>query len=172
PEFQQDCRLRVVGEDSHFLPLHPDYRAIEPLCELLPPAPYGQVVEMMAESSVLLIFNLPATTYDDPIPGKFFDYLMFEAPVLAVAGTRGIIGDVLAWTGCGTWAETPAAIADFLRPLYLAWKRDGVVRAPRLAAAVEYFTQRRMTAEYAEVLNAAVETRSPRCAESPPWRAF
>ena len=40
----------------------------------------------MREASVLTILNGPGFYFADPIPGKFYDYLPYEAPVLAVGG--------------------------------------------------------------------------------------
>lgn len=169
PEFHTDARLRFVGGETALIAQAPGYDEVAEMCELLPTTPYREVVEMMAESSVLLIINGDSYELLDPLPGKFYDYLPFEAPVLAYGGAGGALAEILAWSGSGQWMDSVAEITAFLRKYYLAWKADGVVRLPRDPAALDYLSARRMAAENAELFNALVEGRAPACRPKPPW---
>ena len=161
--------MRFVGSDAQAVCDIPGYDRVAEMVEVLPGTPYRQVVEMMAEASILLIINGEGFELEDAMPAKFFDYLPFTAPILSVGGVGGVQARVFAWSQSGTWAPSVAAIVDFIRQQYLLWKDTGQVRAPRNPAALEYFTQRRVAAECAEVFNAVVEARPVACHTHPPW---
>lgn len=170
PEFRQDARLRFVGGETALIAQASGFAEVADMVELLPTTPYREVVEMMAESSVLLIINGESYELLDPLPGKFYDYLPFEAPVLAYGGAGGALAEVLAWSGSGKWMNSVAEITADLRRYYQAWKAEGIVRAPRDPDALEYLSARRMAAENAEIFNAVVEGREPACRPKPPWK--
>jgi len=169
PGFTTDARVRFIGRDAECVRGIPGYAEAAEMVEILGQTPYRQVVEMTSESSVLLIINGEGYEVDDPLPGKLFDYLPFDAPILAFGGAGGILAAALDWSGCGQWAGSVEAIAGFLRDCYAAWKTTGRVRAPRAPEALDYFSARRTAAEMAEVLNATVEDRPPSCNPGPPW---
>jgi len=169
PTFSADARVRFVGRDAPLMEGIPGYAEAAEMVEIFGQIPYRRVVEMTAESSVLLIINGDGYEVDDPLPGKFYDYLPFDAPILAFGGAGGILADALDWSGCGQWTGSVDAIVDFLHDCYTAWKTAGRVRAPRAPAALAYFSARRTAAETAEVLNATVEKREPACHPGPPW---
>lgn len=171
PEFARDARLRLVGADSADVADHPDYAPVAELCELIGQTPYSEVRAMMAAASTLLILMGDDAYLCDAVPAKLYDYLPYSAPVLAIGGKRGILADVLRWSGCGGWETRPEGIAEFLRARYLQWKIAGIVDVPRNPDALEYLTQRRMAAEFAEVFNATVEGRPVSCRETLPWEA-
>jgi len=169
PDFRKETRLRFVGAEVALIMQAPGFAEVAEMVELLPITPYREVVEMMAESSILLIINGSSYELVDPLPGKFYDYLPFEAPVLAYGGAGGALAEVLAWSGSGQWMNSVPGITDYLRQYYRAWKADGTVRCPRDPAALDYLSARRMAAENAEVFNALVESREPVCRPKPPW---
>lgn len=169
PEFRRDARLRFVGGETALIARASGYAEVADMCELLPVTPYREVVEMMAESSILLIINGDNYELVDPLPGKFYDYLPFAAPVLAYGGAGGALAEVLAWSGSGQWMNSVPEIAAYLRKYYLAWKADGAVHLPRNPEALDYLSARRMAAENAELFNALIEGREPACRPKPPW---
>ncbi|HOF90094.1 MAG TPA: hypothetical protein PLZ36_18620, partial [Armatimonadota bacterium] len=134
-------------------------------------AAHAQPAQDSPESATRLVLSLQpdAIALRDAVPAKLYDYLPFEAPILAIGGMRGVLAHLLAWSGAGAWMTAPEAIADVLRAHFQRWQADGVVRAPRHPAALAYLTQRRMAAEFAEVFNATVEHRPIACRPGPPW---
>lgn len=171
PDFRRDARIRLVGLDSAAVTANPRFAPVAELCELIGQTPYQEIRTMMAAAATLLILMGDEWYLRDAVPAKLFDYLPFAAPVLAIGGQRGMLAELLAWAGCGTWASTPDAIAEVLHAHYVTWKTTGHARAPRHPDALEYLTQQRMAAECAEVFNATVEGRPITCWEHPPWEA-
>jgi hypothetical protein len=159
PDFRRDTRVRFIGEDSHYASLAPAYKNVADMCELAETLPNAEVQQEMQDASVLLIINGTDERYAEPITGKFFDYLPFEAPILSIGGTAGLPSELLGWTGAGAWAGTVETITAAIRALYLAWKASGIVRAPRDMDALAFLSQRRMAGEFAELFNAIGEHR-------------
>jgi hypothetical protein len=170
PDFRRHARIRLVGGDSAAVRANPHFPPVADLCELLGQTPYREVRTMMAAASTLLILMGDEWYLRDAVPAKLYDYLPFEAPVLAIGGQRGILAELLEWSRAGAWATTPEVIAAFLRAHYQAWQADGITRAPRNSEALAYLTQQRMAAECAEVFNATVEHRPIACREQTPWQ--
>ncbi len=168
-DFRAHARIQLVGADSDAVRRHPDYPSVADVCELVGQTPHSEVHAMMAAASALLILMGEEWYLRDAVPAKLYDYLPFEAPILAVGGEQGVLAHLLTWSGAGTWATKPEAIADFLRAYFHRWQADGVVRVHRRREALDYLTQRRMAAEFSEVFNATVEHRPIACHSTAPW---
>ncbi|MHB9023860.1 MAG: glycosyltransferase family protein [Armatimonadota bacterium] len=171
PEFRVDARLTLVGPGSQQMVKTEGFNLIADMCDLIPEMPYAKAVKMMRESALLVIIKGEADAVSrDAIPGKFLDYLPFEAPILAVGGVKGILGHLLDWTGCGRWIGTPEEAAEFINYFYQAWKNRDVISTPRNAEALAYLTQRRMAGEFAEVFQASIDRRPVRARDLLPWQ--
>jgi len=168
-DFRAYARIHLLGADSAAVRQHPDYPSVAELCDLSGHTPYREVRALMATASVLLILMGEEWYLRDAVPAKLYDYLPFEAPILAIGGAQGVLAHLLKWSGAGSWATTPEAIADILRAHFQRWQADGVIRAHRRPEALDYLTQRRMAAEFAEVFNATVEHRPIACHSTAPW---
>jgi|GEM_PF-1812412 len=59
---------------------------IDDIVQFVPPVPYKEAVAHMAKSEVLIILQ-PVTKLQ--LPGKFYDYLCMQKPILAVGETGG-----------------------------------------------------------------------------------
>ncbi|OPZ85671.1 MAG: hypothetical protein BWY76_01314 [bacterium ADurb.Bin429] len=169
PEFRKETRVRFIGPDSQYATLAPAYTNVADFCELEDTMPFRDAQQAMQEASVLLILNSERERYAEPITGKFFDYLPFEAPILAIGGTPGLPVELLAWTGAGGWAGSVEEITEAIRAHYLAWKTASVVRAPRDMDALAFLSQRRMAGELGELFNAIGEHRDLVLQGVHPW---
>jgi hypothetical protein len=173
PGFREDVVIRFAGADSPAVTRAPSYAAVADRVEILGQLPHRQVLDMLTEASVLLIIKAHGDdVYSaDPIPAKWFEYFRTTVPLLSFGGTPGIFAPLLTWGGGGLYAQSVAEIATFLRAQYLRWKTDGITQASRNPEALDYLTQRRMAAEFAEVFNALVEHRPITCRATLPWEA-
>lgn len=169
PDFRRDCRLQMIGDDSGLVAQVPGFAPVAEMVELIGGTPYAEVVARMRQASVLLIIKGADPMHDNAIPAKLYDYLPFQAPVLAVGGSSGLLGDLLRWSGMGGWAGSLDEITARIRTHYLAWKAQGIVRVPRNPDALDYLSQRRMAAEFAEVFTATVERRPVQTRDHLPW---
>jgi len=170
PEFRTQARLQIVGGESAGVALLPEYRDVAEMCELVGALPHRQVEGLMAEASVLTIIKGSGFEHEDALPAKFFDYLPYAAPIVAFGGISGLLGDFLRWSRSGVWMSTADELTVFLRTHYQAWCNAGIVIQPRLPAALEYFTQRRMAGEFAAIFTALADGRAPSCRERPLWQ--
>jgi len=169
PGFAEDARLCLIGGDSHFITTNPEYRSLEALAVIHGRMPYHDVVRYMRQASVLLIINGPNFYFADPVPGKFYDYLPFDAPVLAVGGRGGILQELLNWSGAGAWAGSSAEVATYLLAQYHAWLQRKVIKSMRDPDALTYLSQQRMAREFAEVFRGVSGRRDIRYETRSPW---
>ncbi|HOF86904.1 MAG TPA: hypothetical protein PLZ36_02210 [Armatimonadota bacterium] len=169
PEFRADTRVRFIGPDSPYAALAPAYKNVADFCALDDALPAESMPAVLQDASVLLILNGADGRYAEPVTGKFFDYLPFAAPILAIGGTPGLPAELLAWTGAGGWAGTVEEITEAIRGHYLAWKAARLVCAPRDMEALAFLSQRRMAGELGELFNAIGEHRDLVLRGVHPW---
>ena len=171
PQLEQQLRMTFIGSDSHVVQDFPGYTAVQNMVEIQGQTPYEQVKEIMATSSMLLIIKLDGDEYSDALPAKMYDYLPYEAPVLSFGMSAGLQGPLLEWSNAGRWLGSSTEIADYIEEQYLVWQRDGVVRRPRRAAALEYLGQRRMAGEFASLFQSVLEGKPVERRTELPWQA-
>ena len=87
-------RLRFVGQVSGALRQQIAQAGLLPVTELLPFVPHAESVAYLLESSVLLMAIPDVANNAGILPGKIFEYLAAQKPVLCV-GPAGSDADVL-----------------------------------------------------------------------------
>jgi len=96
-------------------------------CERIVSAPsrlnHKEMIRRMQDSTVLLLLTC-GDAKGIPL-SKLSHYLAARRPILAVPGDGDVVDQVLAKTGSGVSASTPAAIADTLLTWYTAWVATG-----------------------------------------------
>ena len=152
PEFRKDLLLRVVGplgSEVHQSLLEAGLR--ENL-ELSPYVPHVEAIRMMRESHILLLlinkagFNAPGR-----IPGKLFEYLAAERPVLLIGPRDGDSARILSEADGGSCFgyDQESEIKNYLSSEFLAFRKNGPQGS---TDSFLKYSRKTLTGELAQVL--------------------
>ncbi len=156
----QGLRVRFV----QYGPCDPAFRTLQraeelgvsELVSIHPPVPHQQLLERMRQADALLLLQ-PGTSLQ--VPGKLFEMLLFDKPIVALADP-GETADLVHRFSLGAVAlpNDPAGIAGAIR----AAISDASAEARRRLrpAALDEFSGRRLTAELASVLQTVAPART------------
>ena len=100
--------------------------------------PHAQAIACMRRADALLLLTEPTgPNADSVIPGKLFEYLASQRPILVVGPTGGQVERIVRETDAGpTVPYDPNAIASALSQLVAVWQAgDSAMRLPRRTSA-------------------------------------
>jgi len=117
------------------------------------PLPHREGLIEAQKADVLLHVLSGATTEDEPVAGKLFEYLALGRPILFVSSVRGENARILAETETGVTVdfEDVAAIQNALRDLHRKWVDRALVVHPK---GIERYSRKRLTERLARELEA------------------
>jgi glycosyltransferase involved in cell wall biosynthesis len=123
---------------------------LEDCVSIMGPLNHFETLRRLSQSDLLLLLAERLVTQ---IPGKTFEYLKTNRPILALT-SEGAVAKLLRQTG-GGWVVNPddhMGVIAAVRECYHAWKHHLPGRAPDLSV-VESFDRRKTTGRIAELLN-------------------
>ena len=113
--------------------------------------PRAQIVEVMHQSSILLV--LTTTSTPDGTHGimgtKFFENMGVEKPVLCVRSDEECLAQVIAQTQAGLAATTIEQVKTFVLDKYHEWQHTGFTR--HAALHKELFTRQHQAQQFVEI---------------------
>jgi glycosyltransferase involved in cell wall biosynthesis len=123
---------------------------------LNPPVSHSESCKALGRSHVLLVIQ-PDTHLQ--VPGKLFEYVFFQRPILALTGP-GATADLVRRYGLGLVVapDQDEAIADAIADLHVRFKQ-GSIGDGGFSRALEAFHGERLTEQLATVFNDAVRGR-------------
>jgi glycosyltransferase involved in cell wall biosynthesis len=133
---------------------------IEEFISLNPPVTHAEACQALARSHVLLVIQ-PDTHLQ--VPGKLFEYVFFQRPILALTGP-GATADLVRRYGLGlvVQADHAEAIAEAVADLHVRF-RQGSFGNQGFSQALEMFHGERLTEQLAAVFNEAVTKTRGQC---------
>lgn len=143
----QDVRVCYAGGDGERFLNHARVYHAERYAEVKGVLPRAQALELQMQSAVLLVAVTNAAYIQGNLPGKFFEYILAEKPIVAtVAGNvpNAEIARVLrdGALGCCYEQTRPEGFDEltaYIEQLYTAWKQTGAVPyAPDRAYAQQF----------------------------------
>jgi hypothetical protein len=127
--------------------------------------PRPAALDAQRRATVLLSLGSPDALYDGDVPTKVFEYLDAGRPVLGIASHASALAGLLRETRGGQIVTTREEAAVALEGWVTAWRAEGRVASHADRAAIVRYERRRLTAEFAAVLDRTVaDTRT--CAAS------
>ena len=130
--------------------------ALAPALRFAGAVPRAAALDAQRRATVLVALGSPDPAYDGDVPTKVFEYLDAGRPILAIASHRSALAALFEATRGGriatNTAEVEAALVDWLG----RWRRDGHVPASSDRRAIARYERRRLTGEFARILDRAV----------------
>ncbi|MBI9055290.1 MAG: glycosyltransferase family 4 protein [Bacteroidales bacterium] len=152
PDFKQKLKIRLVGKvDFSILEEIKNYR-LDSYVERISYVPHNEIPSLMKKSRVLLLLISRFDGSSGMIPGKVFEYLASERPILALGNSKGDtaklisqlnIGDVLEY-------ENIDRIKTSLVDLFEKYKTQADIKP---TVGIEKYNRRNLTGDLVEILN-------------------
>ena len=126
---------------------------LAPALRLAGPVPRATALDAQRRATALVALGSPDPAYDGDVPIKVFEYLDAGRPILAIASAQSALAALLGVTRGGHTAATASEVEAALLDWVVAWRRDGRVRASTDPRAVARYERRRLTGEFAHILD-------------------
>ncbi|HDN74462.1 MAG TPA: hypothetical protein ENG16_05540 [Archaeoglobus sp.] len=154
---RQDIKIRFYGTTEYWLAKAIKRFGLEDVVSLHPQVSRYIALEKQRESQVLLLLQWDHPEEMGVYPGKVFEYLAAQRPILAIGGPKGVIAELLEETGAGIHACKYEDIKSILTKFYKQYKTYGYVPYTGCKERIAKYSHREMARRFAEVLEVACE---------------
>ncbi|KUY31129.1 glycosyltransferase family protein [Elizabethkingia ursingii] len=153
--FAQNFELRFVGRVDDIILENLQNSPLKDNLNLVGYIPHEQSVKEMENADMLLITNFPKQESAGIIPGKIFEYLATQNPILSVGPEKADVEKILNETKAGDHFtyQDHEAIRSFVLQNYNNWKNNTV---DQNSENLMQFSRRNLTANLASLLNSIV----------------
>ncbi len=152
-------KLRFVGAVPDGVRNRIEKAGVLGITEFVPYVPHGEAIKYLMESSILLL-GIPdvANEYANvPIPGKLFEYLASNKPIVAIGPVHSDTDHIIDECGAGRLFHYAAydLMLDHMTQLSKAWKVNPNLDLPYINYA--RFSRRALAGDLAEVIKRLVK---------------
>ncbi|MCP1252407.1 glycosyl transferase family 1 [Elizabethkingia sp. S0634] len=154
-DFAQNFELRFVGRVDDIILENLQSSPLKDNLNLVGYIPHEQSVKEMENADMLLITNFPKQESAGIIPGKIFEYLATQNPILSVGPEKADVEKILNETKAGDHFtyQDHEAIRSFVLQNYNNWKNNTV---DQNSENLMQFSRRNLTTNLASLLNSIV----------------
>ncbi len=154
-DFAQNFELRFVGRVDDIILENLQNSSLKENLNLVGYIPHEQSVKEMENADMLLITNFPKQESAGIIPGKIFEYLATQNPILSVGPEKADVEKILNETKAGEHFtyQDHEAIRSFVLENYNNWKNNTVNQS---SENLMQFSRRNLTTKLANLLNSIV----------------
>ena len=108
----------------------------------------GNALAMMKSAAVNLIFLEKLANYQGHIPGKIFEYIAVQRPVLGAGDPEGDTAKIIRQSGCGNVYAAATNWHKIINDAYAGWQNQ---KEPKIDLEyINQFHRRQLTAKLAE----------------------
>ena len=154
-DFSEDFKLKLIGKVDSSVIEEITTNNLKKNVELIDYVSHKEVIEFQKKSQVLLLLLNNVPSAKGIITGKFFEYLMVNRPILAIAPLDGDLAEILNKTNAGKvvgFGDNETLKSTILE-LYSKYKK-GNLRVD--SNNVEQFHRKELTNKLAEVIKNTV----------------
>ncbi len=126
-EDKNNCLLRFVGH-SGIIASEIERLNLTQYTEILPQVKHSDAIQLMADSSVLVLLVPDKDKESFFLPGKLFEYLASRRPILCIASPDNEIRQIIEKSHAGgsfDYSEENAML-EFLRQQKASWESEGI----------------------------------------------
>ncbi|MGY5850871.1 glycosyltransferase family 4 protein [Salegentibacter sp. F14] len=150
-EFERSFQLRLVGKVSPEVLRSIKENNLEKYLELVPYVSHREALIFQRQSQVLLLLEIDSSETRGIIPGKLFEYLNAERPILAIGPDLWDVQKILEETGAGkAYSYSDKELVKIqLKKLFSDFKMGSLNSAPRNIAQ---YSRKMLTGKLANLL--------------------
>ena len=149
---KENCLLRFVGQSSTVIASEIARYGLENQTELLPQMSHAEAIQLMIDTSVLVLLTPNESDEAAFLPGKLFEYLSARRPILCLASPNNDIRHIIADCNAGQSFDyhDDEDILRFLEKQYSEWE-NGKISQLTDSAYLQY-SRKNLTAQLTELL--------------------
>ena len=149
--FNADFRLRLVGAISSSVVDAINATGLQSYTEILGYVPHQEAVQLQQSARILLLIEIDSAETKSILPGKLFEYMVSERPILAIGPEGSDIAGILSETNSGTffnYSQKDELKAQLIK-MYEQF-RNGTLQTH--AVGLQRFSRKNLTRELAELI--------------------
>ena len=152
-ENKENCLLRFVGQSGTVVASEIAKYSLEKYTEIVPQVSHSDVVQLMADSSVLLLLTPNESEASSVLPGKLFEYLAAHRPILCIASPDSDIRRIIAENSAGQSFDyqDETKMLHFLEKQKTDWETNKISRLTNTACLK--YSRKNLTARLVELLS-------------------
>jgi glycosyltransferase involved in cell wall biosynthesis len=149
---KENCLLRFVGQSSTVIASEIARYGLENQTELLPQMSHAEAIQLMIDTSVLVLLTPNESDEAAFLPGKLFEYLSARRPILCLASPNNDIRHIIADCNAGQSFDyhEDEDILRFLEKQYSEWE-NGKISQLTDSAYLQY-SRKNLTAQLTKLL--------------------
>ena len=152
-----EVEVRFYGHEVEWLANDIGEYGLSAVAKQYGPVPRETSFKKQRESQLLLLLNWEDQREKGVYPGKVFEYLAAQRPVLATGGFgNDVIERLLDETKAGVYAKEVGEIKSILRELYSEYKLKGKISYEGDIEKINKYSYREMARKFAEVLDSLI----------------
>ena len=151
-EFKADFELVLVGEISPEVRQSLREHGLESALKCVGTVAHSEAVRFQFQTQVLLLIEANTEAASYIIPGKLFEYLNANRPIMAIGPETSDISGILEHTQTGAYFDytNVTALKTHILSLYKAYKSSHLIVTPR---NIEKYSRYHCTQQLSQVLN-------------------
>jgi hypothetical protein len=155
-----DVEIRFYGPENELLGREIEEYGLSAIAKQYGVVPREIALEKQRESQLLLLLNWEDKQEKGVYPGKVFEYLAAQRPILATGGFgNDVIENLLEETKTSLYCKTGEDIKKVLSELYSEYKLTGKVSYNGDIAKINKYSYREMARKFAEILDSLTWNR-------------
>lgn len=151
-EFKQEFRLKLIGVVSE--EVLSDIQKFIPLenIEIIGYVDHKEALKLQKRSQLLLLIEIDSEETKAIIPGKLFEYMVAETPILSIGPTSTDVERLITSTNTGRYFYYDASheLKEYLLSCYLAYKASNLKVHP---IGLQQYHRKELTKKLAEVID-------------------
>jgi len=133
-ENKETCCFRFVGHSADVIPPKIEKYKLTPQTEYIRHKPHAEAIQLMADSSVLVLLVPDKEKESSFLPGKLFEYLAVQRPILCIAPKGHEIAEIIHKCEAGKTFDynDKEGMLDFLTEKQAEWAANGICQTTKL----------------------------------------
>lgn len=151
PDFKDDFQLKLIGATSQeILETIEEFR-LSPFVKNKGYVSHQEAVQEQRSSQVLLLIEIDSEETKSIIPGKLFEYMVSERPILAIGPEDADFAAILKQTNTGTFAlyDDKDRVKETILSYYRLYKNQNLKVYP---VGLQQYSRKNLTKQLADLL--------------------
>lgn len=151
PGFKEHFQLKLIGATSQEIMETIDEFKLAPYVNNLGYVSHQEAVQHQRKSQVLLLIEIDSEETKSIIPGKLFEYMVSERPILAIGPEEADFAGILKQTNTGVFAlyEEKDLVKEMLLKYYKAYLEQNLKVYP---VGLQQYSRKNLTKQLADLL--------------------
>jgi len=150
-DFSKDFRLNLAGVVSETIIHSLQKNGLENHLNLLGYVSHTEALQLQRKSQVLLLIEIDSEITKAIIPGKIFEYLQSNRPILSIGPKKADFSKIITETNSGSFYNytEKSAIKTQILSYYEAFKRNELVVNSN---EIEHYSRKQLTVSLAKLI--------------------